>query len=420
MSEGQNSIEMSSIEVTPSVIAEIPQDPQLQQQRLQELESAFVEFAKMSEGLEASYQALQDQVSDLTEELAAARSERLKHLQEKEKIANQLAQLLDALPGGVVVVDPQGVIQTANPAAHLFFEGELEGMPWQQVLDQNQEPEETALEKDLVLKDGRILERSSSHAGQEEEILLFSDVTETRKLQYSMNQNRRLASMGEMAASLAHQVRTPLAAALLYVAHLEKSELSDEKRLQVSAKLRSRLHHLNGLIKDMLHYARGGSSGDEEIEVSGFVEALQQTLEEEIKRTLKGKFQVDLQLEPASCFVGNRDALLTSLQNLVNNAMDVTEGAVNITFRMLSVEGGGIEMQVVDDGPGIPKAMQEQIFEPFYTSRARGTGLGLAVVQAVADAHGGEARVESVEGEGARVAIRLPAKTRAEFVAGSD
>jgi two-component system sensor histidine kinase FlrB len=87
---------------------------------------------------------------------------------------------------------------------------------------------------------------------------------------------------------------------------------------------------------------------------------------------------------------------------------------------MLSVEGGGIEMQVVDDGPGIPKAMQEQIFEPFYTSRARGTGLGLAVVQAVADAHGGEARVESVEGEGALFAIRLPAKTRAEFVAGSD
>lgn len=397
---------------------EIPQDPVLQQQRLQELESAFVEFAKMSEGLEASYRALQDQVADLTEELAAARSERLKHLQEKEKIANQLSHLLDALPGGVVVIDQQGVIQRANPAAHQFFEGIEEGDVWQAVLEQHQLPEESALEKDLVLKGGRVLEQSSGHPEQGEEILLFSDVTETRKLQNNLNQNRRLASMGEMAASLAHQVRTPLAAALLYVGHLEKPSISDEKRLQVTEKLRSRLHHLNGLIKDMLHYARGGSSGDEEIQVGGFVEALQQTLEAEVQRSLKGVFQVDLQLDPESHFVGNRDALLTSLQNLVNNAIDVTQGEVNVTFRMFDVEGGGIEMQVEDDGPGISKAMQEQIFEPFYTSRARGTGLGLAVVRAVADAHGGEARVESIEGEGALFAIRLPEKTRAAFVSG--
>ncbi len=398
---------MVTEEAAQEVTEEIT-DPVLQQKRLLELESAFVEFARMSEGLEASYHALQDQVSELTEELAAARSERLKYLQEKEKIANQLARLLDALPGGVVVLDQDGMIQTANPAAQQFFEESLEGELWEQVLQQHQQPGESALEKDLQLKSGRILERSSSHPVEGEEILLFSDVTETRELQHHLNQNRRLASMGEMAASLAHQVRTPLAAALLYVAHLEKHELSDEKRLQVSAKLRSRLHHLNGLIKDMLHYARGGDSGDEEIEVGGFVEALQQTLEEELKRTLKGEFVWDLQLDANFSFVGNRDALLTSVQNLVNNAMDVTDGEVNITFRMLAIGEHGLEMQVADDGPGIPREMQEQIFEPFYTSRARGTGLGLAVVQAVADAHGGVARVESVEGEGALFAIRLP------------
>lgn len=383
-------------------------DPALQQQRLEELESAFAEFARMSEGLEASYHALQDQVAELTEELAAARSERLKYLQEKEKIANQLAHLLDALPGGVVVLDPDGVIQTANPAAQQFFENALEGEQWGQVLQQYQQPGGSALEQDLPLKSGRILQRSSSYPEQGEEILLFSDVTETRELQHTLNQSRRLASMGEMAASLAHQVRTPLAAALLYVAHLEKSELSDEKRLQVSGKLRSRLHHLNGLIKDMLHYARGGDAGDEQIKVGDFVEALQQALEEELKRLLKGQFEWDLQLESGYIFVGNRDALLTSVQNLVNNAIDVSEGQINITFRMLAVGEHELEMQVEDDGPGISREMREQIFEPFYTSRARGTGLGLAVVQAVADAHGGAARVESVEGEGAMFAIRLP------------
>ncbi len=401
----------TSVELPMGDDAGVPLDPVSQQKRLRELESAFVEFAKMSEGLEASYYALQKQVSDLTEELAAARSERLKHLQEKEKIANQLARLLDALPGGVVVVDRDGTIQTANPAAHEFFEGALEGQRWMEVLDAHQEPEESALKKDLVLKDGRVLERSSSHPEQGEEILLFSDVTETRKLQRNLAQNRRLASMGEMAASLAHQVRTPLAAAMLYVGHLEKDEISDEKRLQISGKLRSRLHHLNGLIKDMLHYARGGSSGSEEILACEFIDALHQTLEEEINRRLQGTFTLECRVDDHYAFVGNQEALLTSIQNLVNNAIDVCDGSVNIVFRML-LENGVLELQVEDDGPGIPKEKQEQIFEPFYTSRARGTGLGLAVVQAVADAHDGDVRVESVPGEGALFAIRLHSREK--------
>ncbi|HIJ23251.1 MAG: PAS domain-containing protein [Gammaproteobacteria bacterium] len=392
-------------------------DPLMQQKRLQELESAFVEFARMSEGLEASYQALQVQVSDLTEELAAARSERLRHLQEKEQIANQLARLLDALPGGVVVLDQQGEIQTMNPAAQLFFEGISEGQQWEQVLEQQLGQDDPVLEKDLVLRSGRVLERSSSRSQQDEgEILLFSDVTETRKLQHNLNQNRRLASMGEMAASLAHQVRTPLAAALLYISHLEKESLDKDKRLKIAGKLRSRLHHLNGLVKDMLHYARGGSAGNEEIDIEGFVDVLQQTLEEEIKNSLKGAFTVELMAGQESRFVGNRDALLTAIQNLVNNAIDVTEGEVNIIFRLQVLDEEWVQIEVEDDGPGIPKEMQEQIFEPFYTSRARGTGLGLAVVQAVADAHGGEVWVKSALGEGASFGMRIPAAPPAAVV----
>jgi two-component system, sensor histidine kinase FlrB len=398
-------------------LVEASLDPLMQQKRLQELESAFVEFARMSEGLEASYQALQVQVSDLTEELAAARSERLRHLQEKEQIANQLARLLDALPGGVVVLDQQGEIQTMNPAAQLFFEGISEGQQWEQVLEQQLGQDDPVLEKDLVLRSGRVLERSSSRSQQDEgEILLFSDVTETRKLQHNLNQNRRLASMGEMAASLAHQVRTPLAAALLYISHLEKESLDKDKRLKIAGKLRSRLHHLNGLVKDMLHYARGGSAGNEEIDIEGFVDVLQQTLEEEIKNSLKGAFTVELMAGQESRFVGNRDALLTAIQNLVNNAIDVTEGEVNIIFRLQVLDEEWVQIEVEDDGPGIPKEMQEQIFEPFYTSRARGTGLGLAVVQAVADAHGGEVWVKSALGEGASFGMRIPAAPPAAVV----
>jgi len=384
-----------------------------QQKRLEELESAFAEFARMSEGLEASYQSLQGEVSELNEKLAAAHSERLKHLQEKEQIADQLERLLDALPGGVVVLDEAGTIQTANPAAQEFFEGALEGEQWESVLQRVRDQQTPALAKDLVLKNGRVLELSSSRPGKDSgEILLFSEVTETRKLQHHLDQNRRLASMGEMAASLAHQVRTPLAAALLYIGHLEKEALTDEKRLDVAGKLRSRLHHLNGLVNDMLHYARGGSPGDEEIAVVQFVEALQQTLEEEVRRA-EARFLVELQIDDQAVVVGNRDALLTSLQNLVNNAIEAVGSGVAITCRVIGQTDGGVEFQIEDNGPGIDESTQQQIFEPFYTSRARGTGLGLAVVRAVADAHGGEVWVRSTVGEGAIFGMRLPGRREA-------
>lgn len=381
-----------------------------QRKRLEELESAFVEFARMSEGLEASYQSLQGEVAELNDKLAAAHSERLRHLQEKEQIADQLARLLDALPGGVMVLDEEGLIQTANPAAKQFFEQALEGEYWTSVLEQVHDQQAPALAKDLVLNNGRVLELSSSRPGKGSgEILLFSEVTETRKLQNHLDQSRRLASMGEMAASLAHQVRTPLAAALLYVGHLEKEELAEEKRLEVAGRLRSRLHHLNGLVNDMLHYARGGSPGEEEIPLADFVEALQQTLEEELHRT-GAEFSVELEADELAVVVGNRDALLTSLQNLVNNAIEAAGDEVSIVFRVVALADGGVEFQVEDNGPGIERSVQQQIFEPFYTSRARGTGLGLAVVQAVAGAHGGEAWVRSTVGEGATFGIRLPGK----------
>ena len=166
----------------------------------------------------------------------------------------------------------------------------------------------------------------------------------------------------------------------------------------------------------MLHYARGGSAGNEEIDIEGFVDVLQQTLEEEIKNSLKGAFTVELMAGQESRFVGNRDALLTAIQNLVNNAIDVTEGEVNIIFRLQVLDEEWVQIEVEDDGPGIPKEMQEQIFEPFYTSRARGTGLGLAVVQAVADAHGGEVWVKSALGEGASFGMRIPAAPPAAVV----
>ena len=113
-------------------------------------------------------------------------------------------------------------------------------------------------------------------------------------------------------------------------------------------------------------------------------------------------------LEPGLVIKGDHDSLMTALQNLIVNAIDVVRMRARIEIDVEVVYQDWLDIKVVDQGPGIAPEVQEKIFEPFYTSRAKGTGLGLAVVRTVAEAHGGEVWVESKLGQGAQFGLRLP------------
>ena len=110
---------------------------------------------------------------------------------------------------------------------------------------------------------------------------------------------------------------------------------------------------------------------------------------------------------------GNREALHGAIQNLINNALQACGDSANLMLSAHLCEQNNVKAVIIslrDDGPGIPKNLQEQIFEPFYTTRSRGTGLGLAVVKSVAHAHNGTMWVESEDGQGTKFSLFLPLK----------
>jgi two-component system sensor histidine kinase FlrB len=220
---------------------------------------------------------------------------------------------------------------------------------------------------------------------------------EAQRLRDEAERNKRLAAMGEMAAQLAHQLRTPLAAALLYAGNLENPGLREETRIGIAQKTVARLKHLERLIQDMLLFARGEVLGRETFPVAELVRELTHTFE-----PLAKSRGIDFRVEGGDAdgqLTGNRKALIGALTNLIENAMQAVErdGAV-----VLAVERTASHwvFRVRDNGRGMAPDLVTRLFQPFFTTRTEGTGLGLAIARGVARAHGGGIDVVSEPGRG--------------------
>jgi len=382
-----------------------PQDNTDFPMQAQELQDAFGAFNQLSAQLTESYQQLEVQVAGLTKALETEQDERLKELTEKERVASRLASLLHALPGGVVVIDNEGKVQEHNSAAELLLGQPLLGLPWAEIIQRSFAPRSDD-GHDISLVDGRKVNISTCPLGSEPgQILLITDVTEIRYLQDRMGQQQRLAAMGKMAASLAHQIRTPLSSALLYVSNLKRQVLSDEDRFTLTEKMTSRLRHLEQLIEDMLMYSREGKVGEEYFTSQDLLDELYQGLEPQLEIT-KTRF-ITVNNKRDLIIHGNRQMLLSALTNLAMNAMQAMKENGKIEVEVTKIDND-VCISLKDNGPGISSELQEQIFDPFYTTRTQGTGLGLAVVQAVAKAHGGDVKLESTKNKGCVFNVTLP------------
>jgi two-component system sensor histidine kinase FlrB len=215
----------------------------------------------------------------------------------------------------------------------------------------------------------------------------------------------RLATLGEMAARLAHDVRTPLAAALLYASRLGLEGIDDASRREIAGKVVGRLKHLEGLVADMLAFARGGGGLVTRCDVSALLESAAQSLAPRIG----GRTQLTIRTRaPGIAVRGNAEALVGALVNLANNAFDAVQDVAEPVIEIeASREGANALIRVRDNGPGIAATERARVFEPFYTTRPGGTGLGLAVVKSVTLAHGGAVRIEDSTA-GACFALTLP------------
>ena len=375
------------------------------QAKQQQLENAFLVFNQVSEQLTDSYQQLQNQVAQLSQELAETHTDRLCQLTEKERLANRLSHLLEAMPAAVVVVNGEGYVQEFNPAAARMLNGIVEDSCWSALYRQAFSKK---INGDLHLYNGSLVTLSECSLSPEPgKIILLLDVTETRELQDRLNRQERLSSLGNMAAQLAHQIRTPLTSALLDTSHLAREELSKERRQQFSSRLRARLCHIERQIKDMLAFAGGHQGSMVPVAMTPLLINLEQMLEPLIKARGANLELIDRTGSNVD-ILGNQDSLLGALMNLANNAIAHGGAEVLLQIEMKCASDAVLEILISDNGIGISEDIKEQIFNPFFTTSSDGTGLGLAVVQSVILAHEGNITLISSVLGGASFKICLP------------
>lgn len=219
---------------------------------------------------------------------------------------------------------------------------------------------------------------------------------------------QRLLTMGELAASLAHQIRTPLATALLYASQMALPNRSRENLTRCGERTVDSLKQLDKLVTDMLAFAQGGSAR-EVVSVSALLEQVAQWLRPALRQGVRLTIRTQA---PDLTVRANAPSLVSAVLNLATNALQAATADLDLELSARRGRQGRAQILVSDNGPGVPEEIRARIFEPFFTTRANGNGIGLAIVKSVVEAHHGSIRLVAA-GVGATFVIDLPAEENA-------
>ncbi|MBN2568577.1 MAG: PAS domain-containing protein [Deltaproteobacteria bacterium] len=237
-------------------------------------------------------------------------------------------------------------------------------------------------------------------------IILFRDLTEIRHLRKEIERNRRLASIGSLAAGVAHEIRNPLSSIKGFATYFRERyrDVPDDKK--TADIMVQEVDRLNRVISQLLEFARPMTVQLEPISLDNFIQRSIKMVERQAKDK---DIRIATRYSPE---VGNilidPDLINQMLLNLYLNSFDAMEGGGTLSVTMMSHDKKRVRIEISDTGRGMGKSDIEKIFDPYFTTKPSGTGLGLAIVHRIVEAHRGEIRVESREGQGTTVTIILP------------
>ncbi|MGL4475529.1 MAG: sensor histidine kinase [Shewanella sp.] len=322
-------------------------------------------------------------------------------------MSTRMDHILQAMPSGIIILDEAGIVTQANAVAYSLLGLPLDGLRWLTIIERAFAPKDDD-GHEVSLRDGRRVKLAITPLSPEPgQLIVLTDLTETRQLQTNLSHLERLSALGKMVANLAHQVRTPLTAAILYASNLKQARLSAEARSRFSDKLLDRLNDLERQVNDMLLMARGQANGQAQ-DISA--EALMQQVMERCEPIVtKQGAMISVAVQQDSRIHVNVNAMASALGNLVNNSLEAGASDIRLVVMLDATEPTKrVQLLVADNGRGIDKKSQAQVCDPFFTTKAQGTGLGLAVVQSVAQQHDGRLTLSAAPGRGAIVALSLP------------
>ena len=341
-----------------------------------------------------------------------------------QRVMELHATVLEALPLGVLTVDSAGKISTANQAAAWILDipiEELIGHALPGFLIQFLEGEEnySSLTTTLGEKE-RQLSLSRAHvkwSGGGEivapridlTLLVLEDRTDLYGLERRLREQERLASIGELAAAIAHEIRNPLASMSGSLELLQSPEsTTDEQRYKLRSIVSREVEQLNRLVDNFLVYARPSQPNYLTVDVVHLAREVADAIRHdpgwrERELSMLGESQLLASVDPEQV----RQLLWNILRNAVEASPEGKPVSLNVEFETVE-SAGWFVMEVVDCGTGIDPMIRDTLFEPFKTTKQGGTGLGLSIVHRIVEGHGGYIDLGSPEGGGTEVRVVLP------------
>jgi len=324
--------------------------------------------------------------------------------QEEQSRALQeaLTQVAQTINGGLAIIGPEGRLRSGNLNAVKLFPGLKKQLAAEVIpnYDSNSPVWEVQVDGGDEMRHV-ILSRSSLEDGGV--VLTMEDVTRLRGMERVMQREERQAAVGRLAAGIAHEIRNPLTS-LSGAIQLIESDIEDDGLIRIC---RREIDRLNQLVTDFMQAARPRTLELKSTDLEGLIAGVVETFGHD--QRYQEIVSVDVQCQAMDEILVDPEQIRQVLWNLVLNAAQAMAGGGNIQIA-LSAIGERVRLMVKDEGSGIPKADLEKVFDPFYTRKTGGTGLGLATVDRVARDHGGEVWVRSEEGVGTTFAIWLPLK----------
>lgn len=228
---------------------------------------------------------------------------------------------------------------------------------------------------------------------------------EARHHQQALLRAERLSAIGEMATTVAHEIRNPLVAIGGFARSLLRSHDPSDPRYEHFSIMIEEVRRLEGIVTKVLDYARPVSADIKSVQANGILQEAANLLSQEFE---DNAIEVSLRLDPGLPVVGaDSDRLFEMALNLLRNAMQAMPGGGQVSIMSKSA-GEFVELRFNDNGHGIPEEVRDRIFSPFFTTRPAGSGLGLTIVSQIVREHGGEIDVQSDVGVGTTFTVRLP------------
>jgi two-component system sensor histidine kinase FlrB len=351
------------------------------------LEDAFNEFSKASDSIINHYGTLESQIKELKKEL----EEKNRAL---ERASEYLYTILDSLPVGVVVVDGKSVLFANKNAEELIPEG---------IIGSLSKTSDKTGEIKCGLGRYRWKTRALGNGFEGRHVVAIEDVTEIERMKEHVERDERLMAMGEMAARISHEIKNPLGSMELFLSMLMAGKMRVRDRKYVEYVLFG-VKTIDRIINNILSYTRPRELCQKEGELKAVVS---DTLD--FMSVSTAVRDIYLEFEPAceGRALFDPDMIKLVVMNLVSNAMDAVGPGGRIKVDIRENERYGV-LVVSDNGPGMAEELRRSIFNPFFTTKDKGVGLGLFIVYNIVKAHGGSIEVESEEGSGSSFLIYIP------------